>query len=205
MAIHGKVAAFYSHVSGAASHATLEAMSTIVGSTTLYTIDDSAKKYWDAGGNVTVYVGGAATSSDFYAIQWSGGRVVFNSAPGATVTIDCNHYTVAKIGGGFNWSLNPRNNLAEVPTFGDNWMYRLGGIRDWDVTFERFWTNDGFATVYDRNNDVHAVLYLDIGSNTVRYEGRGKISTMDISAPAQEVIDQSITISGEGTMYDRLG
>lgn len=205
MAIHGKAANFYSHLSGAPSHDTSEAMSSPAGSTTEFIIDDSTKRYWDYSSNVTVYVGGAATSEDLYGVEYTGGRVIFDSAPSGAVTADCYTFSVAAIGGGFNWSLTMNGGLTETPEFEKNWMHRITGIRSWEATFDRYWANDGFATLFNRDEDIHVVLYTDISSNTKRYEGRGKFGNMDITAPPEEIVDQSISISGEGTIHYRTG
>jgi hypothetical protein len=208
MALHGKVANFYSHVSGLASHATLEAMSTIIGSgnNTYYVIDDPDKRYLP-GTNITVYVGGVATSSDLYSVEKVGGRIIFTSVA-TGITIDCDYYGLAEIGGGFNWSLDVSNNLAESPTFGKEWMKRVPGLRDWNLTFDRYWSNNGFASLYERGGeDIFMVAYSDIsvGGGTKRYEGKGKLDTMGVSAPSEELIEQSLTFMGEGTLYRREG
>ena len=203
MAIHGKVASFYSHVSGAPLQAENAAMSSQpTGSTVEFVIMDSTKRYWDSNSNVTVYVSSVATSSDLYGIEYTGGRVIFDNAPSGLVTVDCYTFSVAEVGGGFNWSLTLSGGLTDAPEFQKEWMHRLSGIRDWEVSFDRYWANDGYATLYNRDEDIHVVLYPDIDSDK-RYEGRGKFGNMDITAPAEELIDQTISISGEGTMHYR--
>lgn len=209
MPLHGKVANFYSHVSGVASHATLEAMSTIIGSgnNTYYVIDDQIKRYLP-GTNITVYIGGVATSSDLYSVEKVGGRIILTNATTGTVTIDSDYYEVSEIGGGFNWSLDISIDLVEAPTFNKEWMKRVPGLRDWNLTFDRYWSNNGFASLYERGGeDIFVVAYSDIsvGGGTKRFEGKGKLDTMGVSAPSEELIEQSLTFMGEGTLYRREG
>ena len=204
MAIHGKVASFYSHQSGDPFPITNEAMSAWAASTVEFQIDQNFYRYWDSNSNVTVYVDGVATSSDLYRVEYTGGRVIFDSAPSTPVTVDCYYFEVTEIGGGFNWSLTLSGGLTDTPEFQKEWMHRLSGIRDWEVSFDRYWANDGYATLYNRDEDIHVVLY-PVSGGLSRYEGRGKFGNMDITAPAEELIDQTISISSEGAMHYRTG
>lgn len=205
--LHGKVGEFYASASNIVTRATSVAMTTIVGSNTIYLVSEASKRYWDNNYGATVYVGGAATNATAYTKEYIGGRITFSTIPGATVTTDFHFQKVESIGGGFNWTFSVDDGVVEAPVFQNEWMSKVPGIRDWNMTFERWFANDGMASMYERSADVFVIGYMNLssGGGTIRIEARGKLETTDISAPAEELISQSITFQGNSTPFYREG
>lgn len=205
--LHGKVGEFYASASNLGTRVTSEAMTTVIGSDTIYVVTEASKRYWDYNYGATVYVGGAATNATVYTIEHIGGRITFSTIPGATVTTDFHYQKVESIGGGFNWTLSTDDGVVEAPVYQNEWMSRVSGIKDWNITFERWFANDGAASMYERGADVFTIGYMNLssGGGTVRIEGRGKVETTDISTPSEELISQSLTFQGNSTLFYRTG
>jgi len=86
-------------------------------------------------------------------------------------------------------------------------MSKVPGIKDWNITFERWFANDGMASMYERNADVFVIGYMNLssGGGTVRIEGRGRLETTNISAPSEELVSQPLTFQGNSTPFFRHG
>lgn len=203
--LHGKVGEFYASASNIVTRATSVAMTTMVGSNMVYTVSEASKRYWDNNYGATVYVGGVATT--VYTKEYIGGEITFSTVPGATVTTDFHYQKVESIGGGFSWSFSSEDGVVEAPVFQNEWMSKVPGIKDWNITFERWFANDGMASMYERGANVFVIGYMNLssGGGTIRIEGRGKLETTDISAPSEELIDQSLTFQGNSTPFFREG
>lgn len=213
MAIHGKVAQFQSHTSPTSIHTSNITLASINNLATLWAPSGSAtllaKKYMDSAANVTVYIvtgaASAATNTDAYSVEWSGARFHFENDPGVnTVTADYSYFAMSDIGGGFSWSLSVDGGLVEAPEFGDEWNYRVSGLRNWEISCDRYFVNDGFASVFN-HDEIHVKAFIDesVSSGTQYYEGRGYLGGTDINAPVEELVEQSMAISGHGTLHYR--
>jgi hypothetical protein len=113
--------------------------------------------------------------------------------------------TIAKTS---NWTINTSDNLVDIPTHGDNWMYRLSGIRDWNATIELV-----FDVTMAQQTLTQALLFgttpatatFKFQLNTAAaaspyYEGKGWLQAVDIGAPAEDNETGTYNIVANGTL-----
>lgn len=202
MAIHGKLASIRTGL----QTITLDngvALTSVAGLPTRYVQTGTVKFLKETG--ATIYDGlTTIVSSTSYDVDYHDGIVRFKYSPASpnTVKATWSYYTLTAQAGGFNWTLTMNNNMAETLTFGQNWMTRQPGQRTWTATMERYFTlkGVGWQTAYDRDQDVYVSLFLNSGSVL---EGRGKVESMDVNAPTEELVTHTLTLAGQGTLHSR--
>ncbi len=195
----GKIAALYAQTTDTATAFTGEAM-TDEGSHTRYHITNAAKRYWPLDAPITVYVDGAEGSD--YSIEYPGGVVVFDSPLEGTeaVTVDGEYVTLSVVAIAHSWNADDNADLKDVTTFGDSERVFMPLLKDWSASAELFYANDTFSALV--GSLMGFALYED-SDNDVRYEGYGYVESSAVSTATDDVIGQTINITGVGRLYAR--
>lgn len=174
-------------------------------SLTRYTITDNAKRYWDKNSAVTVKVNGEVQNSGFN-IEYCGGVVVFSEARDSedVVLVSASAVTVEQHGGFFSWSAELGMDTTETTTFMSNgWKEFIPSIKEFTASAESYWGDEEFFSRL--GEEVVIALYVDTTSSRARYEGYGIISSDNIEADVDDVVNDSIEIQGVGALYYREG
>lgn len=174
-------------------------------SLTRYTITDNAKRYWDKNSAVTVKVNGEVQNSGFN-IEYCGGVVVFSEARDSedVVLVSASAVTVEQHGGFFSWSAELGMDTTETTTFMSNgWKEFIPSIKEFTASAESYWGDEEFFSRL--GEEVVIALYVDTTSSRARYEGYGIISSDNIEAAVDDVVNDSIEIQGVGALYYREG
>jgi hypothetical protein len=209
-AISGKIAAFYKQ-SGSATTMTDEAC-TDSGDHKSYYVTDTNKMYIDPDTTVVVekQTDGegefATVSSDDYTIQYLGGYVVFDEANGATdvIQVTGKYLPTTQLAGAFNWSLEINWELKDWTNFSHSGHKNYLAIcQDWSGTCEMYWieTDDEITNELsgDLGDRLVCAFYTSDGDDNFRYLGFGRISGINPNMDTNELVKQSISITGTGT------
>lgn len=209
MAVTGVVGGI-SKASGVSTVFTAEAM-TDSGDHMRYFITNAAKGYWDLSAPLTVEKstnGGtswAAVTTGFI-VELCGGNLVFAvSQTTAIFRVTGKYFTLAAVGGGFNWKLDAENDLLESTDFQSNgWKTYVEGQSSFSGSFEKFWV-DGTSLADLGNELIMIVLYIDAGASKIRYEGYAIIGKNGVETPVDGLVKESIDFTGNGAFYYRAG
>lgn len=185
--------------SGSSASFTTEAM-TDSGNHLRYSITDTDLAYWDIDSAITVYVDGSPVTSG-YSIEYAGGNIIFETSQGAsTITVSGKYFTVAEVGGFYNYKVNIEKTMVDITTFGDTFKKVLPILGDWSATAERFYYDETFTDLV--GSKLVCVFYMDEAS-AIRYEGYAYIKKNDINTPTTDVIKESLELVGESGIYFR--
>lgn len=203
MAVTGVVGGIYK-ASGVSTAFTNEAM-TNTGDNMRYAITNGAKAYWDVSNGVTVKVNGVTVTTGF-TIEYAGGNVVFAVSQGANpVTVTGKYFTLASVGGGYNWKLDAENDLLDATEFSSNgWRVYIEGQSSFIGSFEKFWL-DGTSLADLGNELLVLVLYVDSGVSKIRYEGYALLKKNGIETAFDGLVKETIDFNGNGQFYYRAG
>lgn len=199
MAIAGKVGAVYRTTGEASVAFTDEAT---IGNTThkRYSIANAAKRFWDTGTAPTVKVNGETVTSG-YTIEYAGGVVVFEAAllQTDTVTVSGKNYAIEQCATLFDWKLDAETNLKTVTTFASNgWEEQHPVSKGWSAGFNGYWADESFAGLLGKQ--IAVSLFIDATTNK-RYEGYVYLKKNGIEEKVDDVVKESVEITGTGTLY----
>lgn len=172
-------------------------------SLTRYTIVDSSKRYWDKHLPVTVKVNGEVQALGF-SIEHCGGVVAFSEARDSedVVLVSGSFVRVEQHGGFFSWSAELGVDTAETTTFMSNgWKEFIPSIKEFTASAESYWGDEEFFSRL--GEEVVIALYVDTTSSRARYEGYGIISSDNVEAAVDDMVNDSIEIQGVGALYYR--
>ncbi len=97
---------------------------------------------FDPRASITVKVAGAAVPASDYSVEFLGGLVTFNAAPGAAVTISCTRLKLFTVGQCSQFSFNTARAMLDVSAIGDDFTKRHAGLADSTGTLSRFFEID---------------------------------------------------------------
>lgn len=203
MAISGAIGAIYK-ASGTSATFTNAPM-TNTGDNKRYKITDATKAYWDTTAALTVKVDGVTVTSGF-TVEYAGGNVVFDASQGASVvTVTGKSFTVAAIGGGYNWSVDIESELVECTDFNSSGFKKYTPITSgFSGSFETYWSSgENFSEL--GNQLLVLVLYTDNTANKNRYEGYAIISANNVENPVDGLVTDNCDFTGTGKLYYRAG
>ena len=110
-----------------------------------------------------------------------------------------------KIANTSSWTVNILQETAESRVHEQDWVERVGGLRDWNATFEGNVEATGLANQFLVGATTAMVasgtIYLQLvqGPATVAaFQGAGLMTDFSSSAPADGVQTFSATVSGNG-------
>lgn len=202
MAIHGKVGAIY---------APNDLTGTTVASET-FSGDDATVEFTLANNYVipyseTVTIGATEqTRNKDYTINYITGVITFTTAPATEVdNIDVaySYYTVAEVGGFFNWTITQNADAAESTSFDSNGARTyVAGLTDWDSSATKYWANTKTFHEWLGEEDIIIVFYVD-EDNNYRYEGYGVMTGNNIDTSVDALIEQTIDLQGSGELTYR--
>ncbi|MCK9570266.1 hypothetical protein M0R72_15075 [Candidatus Pacearchaeota archaeon] len=140
-ALSGKYAAFFRSY-GASTSVSGGAM-TQVGATLEYYVTTRAHRLWDPAYAVVIYDGVTPVSG--CTIDYAGGYVTLPAAPSGTVTCDFYYKEIEPLGGGHQWSVNPKADTKEVTVFpqalntATSWREYIATLLSWDGSVKNHW------------------------------------------------------------------
>ena len=178
------------------------------------TILDSAEGFVTAlfeAGNVYTVTGSSDNNDDFTVdtvaagtLTLAEGETLTGEVAGATVTIAAAlpGVTLAQF---YNWSMTAAVDELDTTSFEDAGNYTcIAGLNRFSATAEKYWNTLNnqdawlgaaktvrFFTVYDATPATTTSYY---------YEGSLLTTSLDVNAPVGEVIKQSMTMTGTGTV-----
>lgn len=211
MALAGRVAAFY-RSNGASIAFISEAMSNS-GDNKDYFITSELKRYWDDHVLATVEMSTDAGASwsvvspSLYRIEYAGGHVVFSAAQpaGNIYRVSGKAFNMVQFGGGFNWSIDNAMETTEATTFeSEGFKEFVALLKEWSGSLDCYWISHDMAKLQgERIVTVFYVVDSATGGRTERYEGFAILSGLSIDSPVDALVEQSIDLQGDGTLYYR--
>jgi hypothetical protein len=198
MAMSGKLGAVY-RINGASVALTNEA-TTADTSYKRYTITTAAKRYLDDSAAVTVKKNGATITTGFK-IEYAGGVVVFNAAllPTDVITVTGKYFNITQCTGFFEWTLDAEADIKEVTTFNSaGWAEYATLKKGWTAAANGYWADGTFAGLLNTRTII--VFYIDQANNK-RYEGYLFIKKNSVKVPANDIVEESLDIQGDGPLY----
>lgn len=190
--------------SGAAQSFTSEACQLVSGTT--YEVTDADKRNWSPTSTITVYVDGSPLLSG-YTLQRPVGRIVFDEAPGGTVTATGQYLPVSKVGFVRSWELSIANETLETSSLGDtSRSFVTQGLPTWEISLDKLLEDDTWPALAMDNADsgqhMLVKLYEDrSGSNRLVWAGYATVTSDKETVPISDLIGESITLTGEGMPY----
>jgi hypothetical protein len=202
MALSGKVGAFFVQSEDPPIVFVHESTTPNSGRT-VYTLDELTLRYWDKSAMITVYVNGTPVSSGFV-IQPLGGSVVFDQPRQAQddVTVSGKAIAVEQAGGFFSWSVELSLESIDYTTFASQgWKEHLPAGKGFTASAERYWADERLSARLGQ--EVIVAFYVDTGANTKRYEGYGILSSDQIEVSVDDVVGESLSFEGVGSLIYR--
>ena len=97
-----------------------------------------------------------------------------------------------------NWSLELNCDMAEDTELGDSWKTFVPTLAGFNVTIERFWTDD--TEFNNLGTDQAIILYVNTTSG-YRYDGLGKMESLSTTDSVSELVTESVGFVGQGQPY----
>lgn len=172
-----------------------------------YQVTATANRYWDKSQAVTVKVNGVIVTTGF-TLEYLSGFVVFATALISTdvVTVSGTALAVDQVGGMFGWKLDMDVATEEVTTFASNgWKEFIAGLKGFSGSADAYWTDTDTADFMSNGEEVILVLYTDDTASKDRYEGYGILNKDSVDVQTKAVVTDTLTFTGDGTLYYREG
>lgn len=163
----------------------------------VYTITNSAKRFWARQYPITVRKNGNIVSAG-YTLQYPGGKVIFTTAnqPTDVITVSGYYIPVSQVGQANEWSLDIDSETTEVTYLGTMWKEYVplqigatGSLKQW--WFDEFF----FAQL---PNLLGFELNID---STKAYRFYGYITKDSISVVANGIVEESVNFVADGQVY----
>lgn len=177
-----------------------------------YIIDNSNLRYWDKEKGLVVEVStdnGSSwtTVTSGFIAQYAGGVIVFNEADAnRDVRVSGYAYELEEKLGFFSWSLTTDVTMHDATDFqSDGWVENISGNRSWTAQAEQHWRSDEQLT--DWIDKLLPVTFYtdDSAGRKWRYEGVGYLNQDALTVPQGEIVDRTLTFTGDGGVYPRQG
>lgn len=201
-AIAGKLGAVYVKTTDASTTFTNEATTEIVADTR-FRITSTSKRFWDKSAGVTVKVNGVTVTTGF-TIEYAGGEIVFSPALAAndTVTVSGKYWTMTQKLLCSSWSIDASLDNSDITTFASSgWKENLPTLNSFSVSLENYWSDGDFTPQF--GSEVALQLFVDSGTNKYRYECYAAINSESIETPVDDVVNDTIELTGVGNLYYR--
>lgn len=173
---------------------------------TTYEVTDPDKRNWSPTADITVYVGGTPVTSG-YVLQRPVGRIVFSEAPGGAVTVSGKYLPMAKVGFVKSWELSIEDEALETTSLGDTVRSFVAcGLPSWSVSLDKLLEDETWPSLALDNANTGQWLLVKLyedrsGSNRLVWAGYATVAGDKISVPFSELINESLTLVGEGIPY----
>ncbi len=177
------------------------------GDFTRYTINDAAKRYWDAGTSPTIETspdGVTWSPATDYTIEYVGGVVVFaaQQPAGTQIRASGKYLAVSQVGEANQWSLDINQELVKVPKFGDTWQRQIPVLLSASGKLSRWWMDNSFFDEVTNGVKVVLVLYTDVSTGS-RYEMYANLSGKSTKVSEAEAETDDLSFQSVGPLYYR--
>lgn len=204
MALSGHVGAVYVSDIDAAPISFTDAATTADIAKKRYQVTDPAHRYWPLDGPITVKKNGAKITSGF-TLERAGGFVVFGEALTSDdeITVSGKALTIEQAGGFFNWSVDTDSEDADATTFESGGFKEFEQVlKGWSGSAEAFWGDEKFFSMLGKI--VVVKLFTDVSVSQKCVEGFAIIGSDGIESAVDQLVQESIDFTGEGSLYIRL-
>lgn len=175
-----------------------------------YIVDNPDLRYWDKERPITVEQSIDGESWEVVTnvlIQHAGGVVVFPDAnANREVRVSGWAYELEEKLGFFSWTLTIDVTMHDATDFqSDGWTENISGNRSWTAQAEQHWRAD--EQLSDWIDKLLPVTFYtdDSDGRKWRYEGVGYLSQDALTVPQGEIVDRTLTFTGDGGVYPRIG
>lgn len=175
-----------------------------------YIVDNPDLRYWDKERPITVEQSIDGESWEVVTdvlIQHAGGVVVFPDAnANREVRVSGWAYELEEKLGFFSWTLTIDVTMHDATDFqSDGWTENISGNRSWTAQAEQHWRAD--EQLSDWIDKLLPVTFYtdDSAGRKWRYEGVGYLSQDALTVPQGEIVDRTLTFTGDGGVYPRIG
>lgn len=175
-----------------------------------YIVDNPDLRYWDKERPITVEQSIDGESWEVVTnvlIQHAGGIVVFPDAnANREVRVSGWAYELEEKLGFFSWTLTIDVTMHDATDFqSDGWTENISGNRSWTAQAEQHWRAD--EQLSDWIDKLLPVTFYtdDSDGRKWRYEGVGYLSQDALTVPQGEIVDRTLTFTGDGGVYPRIG
>lgn len=175
-----------------------------------YIVGDPDLRYWDKERPITVEQSIDGESWEVVTdvlIQHAGGVVVFPDAnANREVRVSGWAYELEEKLGFFSWTLTIDVTMHDATDFqSEGWTENISGNRSWTAQAEQHWRAD--EQLSDWIDKLLPVTFYtdDSAGRKWRYEGVGYLSQDALTVPQGEIVDRTLTFTGDGGVYPRIG
>lgn len=175
-----------------------------------YIVDNPDLRYWDKERPITVEQSIDGESWEVVTnvlIQHAGGVVVFPDAnANREVRVSGWAYELEEKLGFFSWTLTIDVTMHDATDFqSEGWTENISGNRSWTAQAEQHWRAD--EQLSDWIDKLLPVTFYtdDSAGRKWRYEGVGYLSQDALTVPQGEIVDRTLTFTGDGGVYPRIG
>lgn len=175
-----------------------------------YIVDNPDLRYWDKERPITVEQSIDGESWEVVTnvlIQHAGGIVVFPDAnANREVRVSGWAYELEEKLGFFSWTLTIDVTMHDATDFqSEGWTENISGNRSWTAQAEQHWRAD--EQLSDWIDKLLPVTFYtdDSDGRKWRYEGVGYLSQDALTVPQGEIVDRTLTFTGDGGVYPRIG
>lgn len=175
-----------------------------------YIVGNPDLRYWDKERPITVEQSIDGESWEVVTdvlIQHAGGVVVFPDAnANREVRVSGWAYELEEKLGFFSWTLTIDVTMHDATDFqSDGWTENISGNRSWTAQAEQHWRAD--EQLSDWIDKLLPVTFYtdDSAGRKWRYEGVGYLSQDALTVPQGEIVDRTLTFTGDGGVYPRIG
>src|SRR5690606_5811980 len=175
-----------------------------------YIVGNPDLRYWDKERPITVEQSIDGESWEVVTnvlIQHAGGVVVFPDAnANREVRVSGWAYELEEKLGFFSWTLTIDVTMHDATDFqSEGWTENISGNRSWTAQAEQHWRAD--EQLSDWIDKLLPVTFYtdDSAGRKWRYEGVGYLSQDALTVPQGEIVDRTLTFTGDGGVYPRIG
>ena len=148
---------------------------------------------WDIGDAYSI--AGTAIGEELYTYTVKGTITCLTQANNV-IHADHTYYTVAQVGGFFNWTLDIVGDALETTDFGDSGHRNyIAGIQGWSGSADRYYLTDvDMSTCVGSRYIVR--FYMKTTATKYRYEGWAYVTGMHLTTPVDGLVAEPIDFQG---------
>ena len=173
---------------------------------TAFRITNKNYRFWSDDAVVVKYNGSAVTN--YASVQRPGGVVSWAVTPGnAAVLVSGKYYPAVQLGQVKSWSLDVGQEYVDVTCMGDTMKVNMPMFGNVSISIERFYADDTvFSNIMVPQVRVGYDLFFDAtGGSESRMTGYGYISSENIKAAVDGMIEEPLQLVGAGQAYFTAG
>lgn len=168
---------------------------------TIYTITNTAKRYWDPAAAITVQTSPngstwTTAAASTYTVGYAGGTITFATAlaAGSSVRVSGSYFTSTTIGQAYEWSLDLSLDTVEVSTFASSFKQFIPALRGATASVSDYYLDSTLSDL------IGTRFIISLSTGAGRYEGFAWITQDSLSAATGDAVGESLSFTFDSTL-----